>query len=156
MDPLWSKTFWSTFKYFIILFVSTYCILCISWIIKCLIQQDCLLKSYWFTGTVFLISFVDDHWYLVHTSTFEDSMCQFHNCNTFGNRESYFYEDCSLKARTPTPGTQEWSKCYESSMRMHHFCKISSQLEQTACYGLLLVHHPVVHVNTQWDIPHQD
>jgi hypothetical protein len=27
---------WSTFKYFIILIVSTYYILCISWIIKCL------------------------------------------------------------------------------------------------------------------------
>ena len=37
MDPLWSETCWSTFKYFIILIVSTYYILCISWIIKCLI-----------------------------------------------------------------------------------------------------------------------
>ena len=36
MDPLWSETCWSTFKYFIILIVSTYYILCISWIIKCL------------------------------------------------------------------------------------------------------------------------
>jgi len=35
MDPLWSETCWSTFKYFIILIVSTYYILCISWIIKC-------------------------------------------------------------------------------------------------------------------------
>ena len=34
MDPLWSETCWNTFKYFIILIVSTYCILCISWIIK--------------------------------------------------------------------------------------------------------------------------
>ena len=37
MDPLWSETCWSTLKYFIILIESTYCILCISWIIKCLI-----------------------------------------------------------------------------------------------------------------------
>jgi len=37
MDPLWSETYWSTFKYVIILIVSTYYILCISWIIKCLI-----------------------------------------------------------------------------------------------------------------------
>ena len=36
MDPLWSETCWSTFKYFIILIVSTYCVLCISWIIKSL------------------------------------------------------------------------------------------------------------------------
>jgi len=36
MDPLWSETCWSTFKYFIILIVSTYYILCISWIVKCL------------------------------------------------------------------------------------------------------------------------
>jgi len=36
MDPLWSET-WSTFKYFVILIVSKYCILCISWTIKCLI-----------------------------------------------------------------------------------------------------------------------
>jgi len=35
--PLWSETCWSTFKYFIILIVSTNYILCISWIIKCLI-----------------------------------------------------------------------------------------------------------------------
>jgi len=37
MDPLWSETCWSTFKYFIIVTVSTYYILCISWVIKCLI-----------------------------------------------------------------------------------------------------------------------
>jgi len=36
MDPLRSETFWNTFKYFIILIVSTYYILCISCIIKCL------------------------------------------------------------------------------------------------------------------------
>jgi len=36
MDRLWSETCWNTFKYFIILIVSTYYILCISWIIKCL------------------------------------------------------------------------------------------------------------------------
>ena len=48
MDPLWSETFWSTFKYFIILIVFTCCILCVSWIIKCLIiiearrkHEDC-------------------------------------------------------------------------------------------------------------------
>ena len=40
MDPLWSETCWSTFKYFIILIVSTYFILCISWLIKCLIIID--------------------------------------------------------------------------------------------------------------------
>jgi len=34
MDPLWSETCWSTFKCFIILIVSTYYILCISWTIK--------------------------------------------------------------------------------------------------------------------------
>ena len=37
MDPLRSEICWSTFKYFIILIVSTNYILCISWIIKCLI-----------------------------------------------------------------------------------------------------------------------
>ena len=36
MDPLWSGTCWSSFKYFIILIISTYYILCIIWIIKCL------------------------------------------------------------------------------------------------------------------------
>jgi len=36
MDPLRSETCWSTFKYFIILILSKYYILCISWIIKCL------------------------------------------------------------------------------------------------------------------------
>jgi len=40
MDPLWSETCWSTFKYFIILIVSTYYILCITWIIKYLIIID--------------------------------------------------------------------------------------------------------------------
>ena len=39
MDPLWSETCWITFKYFIILIVSTYYILCISWIIKCLMYE---------------------------------------------------------------------------------------------------------------------
>jgi len=40
MDPLWSETCWSTFKYFIIWIVSTYYILCISWIIKCVHTKD--------------------------------------------------------------------------------------------------------------------
>ena len=44
MDPLRSETCWSTFKYFIILIVSTYYILCISWIIKCLIIIDARCK----------------------------------------------------------------------------------------------------------------
>ena len=39
MDPLWSEICWSTFKYFVILIVSTYYILCISWIKKCLSIQ---------------------------------------------------------------------------------------------------------------------
>jgi len=45
-DP---KTCWSTFKYFIILIVSTYYILCISWVIKCLIIIDirCKHKDNW-------------------------------------------------------------------------------------------------------------
>jgi len=44
MDPLWSETCWSTFKYFIILIVSTYYILCISWIIQCLTIIDARCK----------------------------------------------------------------------------------------------------------------
>ena len=44
MGPLWSKTCWSTFKYFIILTVSTHDILCISWIIMCLIIVDARCK----------------------------------------------------------------------------------------------------------------
>jgi len=36
MDPLWCETCLSTFKYFTILIVSTYCILCIGWVIQCL------------------------------------------------------------------------------------------------------------------------
>ena len=51
MDPLWSETR-STFKYFIILIVSTYYILCISWIMKCLILL-LLCRS---TGCLFLCS----------------------------------------------------------------------------------------------------
>jgi hypothetical protein len=44
MDPLWSETCWSTFKYFIILIVTKYYILCISWIIRCLIIIDARCK----------------------------------------------------------------------------------------------------------------
>jgi len=44
MDPVWSEICWSTFKYFIILIVSTYYILCISWIIKCSIIIDARCK----------------------------------------------------------------------------------------------------------------
>jgi len=44
MDPLWSETCWSTFKYFIILFVSTYYISCISLAIKCLTIIDAPCK----------------------------------------------------------------------------------------------------------------
>ena len=35
MGPLWSETCWSNFRYFIILIVSIYHILCIGWIMKC-------------------------------------------------------------------------------------------------------------------------
>jgi len=44
MDPLWSEICWSTSKYFIILIVSTNYILCISWIIECLIIIDARCK----------------------------------------------------------------------------------------------------------------
>ena len=44
MDPLLSETCWSTFKYFVILIVSTYYILCICWIINCLIAIDARCK----------------------------------------------------------------------------------------------------------------
>ena len=59
MDPLWSETCWSTFKYFIILIVSTYYILCIGWMINCLI-----LSTYykpWFK-TMDSISYVYISW----------------------------------------------------------------------------------------------
>ena len=44
MDPLWSETCCTTFKYLITLIISTYYILCISWIIKCLIIIDARCK----------------------------------------------------------------------------------------------------------------
>jgi len=44
MDPLRSETRWSSFKYFIILILSTYYTLYISWIIKCLIIIDARCK----------------------------------------------------------------------------------------------------------------
>jgi len=44
MVSLWSETCWSTFKYFIILILSTYYILCINWIVKCLIIIDARCK----------------------------------------------------------------------------------------------------------------
>jgi len=49
MDPLWSETCWSTFKYFIILIVSRNYTLCISWTIKCLIVIDARCKHEDFT-----------------------------------------------------------------------------------------------------------
>jgi len=45
MDTLGSETCRSTFKYFIILIVSTYYILCISWIIKCLMEMVTTLRT---------------------------------------------------------------------------------------------------------------
>jgi hypothetical protein len=48
MDPLWFETCWGIFKYFLILIVSTYDILCISSIIKCL---DYVLSSAWLKYT---------------------------------------------------------------------------------------------------------
>jgi len=44
MDPLRSATCWSTFRYFKILIVSTYYLLCIGWIMKCLIIIDARCK----------------------------------------------------------------------------------------------------------------
>jgi len=56
MDPLWSETCWSTFKYFINLIVSTYYILCISWIIKCLKDQTlCLSLILIYINPLFLL-----------------------------------------------------------------------------------------------------
>ena len=45
MDFLWFETCWSTFEYFVILIASTYYLLCISWIIKCLIIIDIRCKN---------------------------------------------------------------------------------------------------------------
>ena len=56
MDPLWSETCWSTFKYFIILIVSTYYILCIGWVIKCLIFIDARCKHEDWRGWTFVDS----------------------------------------------------------------------------------------------------
>jgi len=88
MDPLWSETCWSTSKYFIILIVSTYYILCISWIIKCLNEkaviygskrlakdclycsQDCVQKQ----QTLFLKSGL-----LIHPPPHRGAVC-FHVC----------------------------------------------------------------------------
>ena len=55
MDLLWSETFWSTFKYFIILIVSTYYILCISWILKCLITCPMFKSRHWTRDRYFLL-----------------------------------------------------------------------------------------------------
>ena len=63
MDPLRSETCWSTFKYFIIVIVSTYYMVCISLIIKWLISIDARCKHedcwYNFNGTtsILIISF---------------------------------------------------------------------------------------------------
>ena len=46
MDPLWSETCWSTFKYFIILIASTYYILCINWTVKRLLVHAVLRYFY--------------------------------------------------------------------------------------------------------------
>lgn len=58
-------------------------------------------------------------------------------------------------ARTQTQGFRRSEVSVKSSMCVHHLCKISLQREQTAYYGLLLVHHSVVYVDAQWDVPHQ-
>ena len=73
MDFLWSETRWSTFKYFIILIVSTYYILCISGIIKFLIIVDarfkhedssviCLWNVHWLC-TSYVVDFTDLRYY---------------------------------------------------------------------------------------------
>jgi len=46
MDPLRSETCWSNFKYFIILIVSIYYILCIGWIIMCIIRYSLINLKY--------------------------------------------------------------------------------------------------------------
>ena len=55
MDPLRSETCWSTFKHFIILNVSTYYILCIGWIIQCLI----------FISKIWIMEFFNICWLLL-------------------------------------------------------------------------------------------
>jgi len=59
MVPLLSETCWGTFKYFITLIVSTYYILCIGWIIHCLIIIDARSEHEDYV-VIFLDSFVDD------------------------------------------------------------------------------------------------
>jgi len=52
MDHLWSETCWSAFKYFVILIVSEYYILCISWTIEYLYVDDARRKYEDFFGSV--------------------------------------------------------------------------------------------------------
>jgi len=54
-DPL-CTTCWSTFKYFIILILFTYCILCISWIITCLVISNLLPPEFYFLSFTDCIS----------------------------------------------------------------------------------------------------
>jgi hypothetical protein len=67
MDPLRTETCWSTFKYFIILIVSTYYILCIGWIVKCLIiidarckHEDCLKTVHYHSVETLLLAAVEE------------------------------------------------------------------------------------------------
>jgi hypothetical protein len=56
-----------------------------------------LLKSSCFTDAKLLInSCVDGHWYLLQTDTFKGNTYKVYNCDTFGNRESRFYQDSTL------------------------------------------------------------
>jgi len=70
MDRLWSETCWSTFKYFIILIVSTYYILCISWIIKCLIPVRYLLFKIFKSVTGVIFRTVQKHTRIIRELTF--------------------------------------------------------------------------------------
>jgi len=88
MDPLWSETRWSALKYFIILIVSTYYILCISWIIKCLsLTHGANMKIYFCV------------WLKPETKLFSFSIILYFNCFIFvgfwilicGDSNSLFY-----------------------------------------------------------------
>jgi len=88
MEPLWAETCWSTFKYFIILVVSTYYVLCISWIINCLsLMHRANMKIYFCV------------WLKPETKLFSFNVMLYFNCFIFvgfwilicGDSSSLFY-----------------------------------------------------------------
>jgi len=162
MDPLWSETCWSTFKYFTILIVSTYYILCISWIKKVFNYHWCTVRTWRFRADIPSInptlSIIQEiFWHIAHDKHKGRQRFLVRDSNYVHSEQTHLL--CGLYARTfwwmwvvsafKTKDTVMY-KTGREIFNVTQFCKHTKRKESLRYRTVV---HPYVEHNTPFSLP---